>query len=62
LLPKKIDKSLLEFSFQEEKGMAAALPVLGGKVIASSLQSSNTFQKHSNVLTETGRTRCVIKD
>ncbi len=32
LLPKKLDRSLLEFSFQEEKGMAAGLPILGGKV------------------------------
>jgi hypothetical protein len=44
LLPKKLDKSLLEFSFQEEKGMAAALPVLGGKVRASFLQLSNALR------------------
>jgi hypothetical protein len=32
LLPRKVDRSLLEFSFQEEKGMASALPLFGGKV------------------------------
>lgn len=32
LLPRKIDKAIQEYSFQEDRGMASALPLIGGKV------------------------------
>lgn len=32
LLPRRIDKTIQEYSFQEDRGMASALPLIGGKV------------------------------
>ncbi|OBT98860.1 hypothetical protein VE01_03348 [Pseudogymnoascus verrucosus] len=36
LLPKKVDKTIQEYSFQEDRGMASALPLIGGKVVPDS--------------------------
>lgn len=36
LLPRITDHSVYEYSFQEDRGMASALPLIGGKVFYSS--------------------------